>query len=159
MSVSERAAAAVSKMDELRREMAERRALRHRHRMEIQARARDCVRRQGPAIAQAIKELDEVARRRKAAGGWGTQNIDHQKTHVLALGPQDERPAANPSPPYRPPGNPPAASHSPVPPPPPERPTPPAHKPPPAERPRRPPRPPVPDDEDDFSSHSWMTRR
>ena len=152
MGAQERAAAAVSRMDQVRREMAERRALRHRHRAEIREQVRDSATRNAPVIAQAVKELDDVARRRKLAGGWATEKIDRADRHVLGLGIQADDQARTPD--HRPPAVTPRHSAEPTP----------ADDQPPArhstvERPRRPARPPAIEDEDDLSNHSWMTNR
>src|SRR5438105_2765680 len=104
MGAQERAAAAVSRMDQVRREMAERRALRHRHRTEIQEKIRDNATRNAPVIARAVKQLEEVARRRKLAGGWATAKIDRADSHVLGLGIQaDDDPTPTCTPDHRPP--------------------------------------------------------
>src|SRR5438093_488124 len=112
MGAQERAAAAVSRMDQARREMAERRALRHRHRTEVQEKVRDGATRNAPVIAQAVKELDDVAQRRKRAGGWATEKIDRANGHVMGLGIEADGPTRTPA--HRPPTVPPRHSAEPT---------------------------------------------
>lgn len=131
--LSGRVAAAVSRMDRMRAELAERRALRERRGAEIRASSAASLARHAAAVRQAARDLGERARRQQAAGGWSTSSTDRDRNPTLGLGIQDHD---DPPPP-------PAT-------PPPERTAPPAA--------RRRPRPPEGED-DDFSGHSWMVNR
>jgi hypothetical protein len=139
-----RVAAAIARMEQVRREMAERRVLRQRHGAEIRAKSLENLKKHAAEAQQVAKDLGERARRQQAAGGWSTSAVERDRTHVLGLGVGDEDAPRRVAPPaYRPPPAPPERT-----PPPPERTPPPA--------PRRPARPRPPEDEDDLSGHTWM---
>jgi hypothetical protein len=102
MGAQERATAARARMDQVRRETAERRALRHRNIQEARAKAMANLRGLGPALEQNIKQAEEVTRRREQAGGWATQKIDSDKNFVMAFDLDGEgapKPAYPPPPP------------------------------------------------------------
>lgn len=163
MSAQERATAARARMDQVRREATERRALRERNLQETRAKAMADLRDLGPALEQNVKQADEVSRRREQAGGWATQKIDSDKNFVMAFDLDGEGP---PKPTYQPP--PPPAAPEPnrfgvvedeVPKPAPaaaeQQPASPARQPEPPSRPVR--QREVLDDEDDYSNQSsWM---
>ncbi len=165
MSALDKAAKARARMDQVRREMSERRALRARNGRAARDRARESLLKQGPVAEQVAKHLGELGRRRRQAGGWATEKTERDKNYIMGFGGEDEerrapfelrpapRPQAGPAPGgigsfedeevvNRPP-------------------TPPAPEAPPARQPRRP--APVRaelDDEDDFSNQSsWMRNR
>lgn len=160
MSAHDKAAKARARMDQVSREMAERRALRARKGKAAHERARDSLLKQGPVAAQVAKHLGELGRRRRQAGGWATEKTDRDKDYIMGFGGEEERDKFA----YR------AAPRPQTAPPPggigvldedevePERPTPPAPEAPAARQPRH--RAPVRteiDDEDDFSNQStWM---
>jgi hypothetical protein len=145
-----RVAAAISRMERVRREMAERRGLRQRHGAEIRASSVASLTQHAAAAQQAARDLGERARRRQAAGGWSTSSTDRDRNPTLGLGLQDndDPPAVADQSGHRPP---PVVTPPPVPVVP-ERTSPPA-----ARRPTRPRRP--EEDDDDFSGHSWMVNR
>ncbi|MGH3760662.1 hypothetical protein [Actinophytocola sp.] len=165
MSALDKAAKARARMDQVRREMAERRALRVRNGRTAREKARDSLLKQGPVAEQVAKHLGELGRRRRQAGGWATEKTERDKNYIMGFGGEDEerreefafRPAARPQADPRPGGigaieAEEAEAPEPVPPPAPE--------PQPARQVRRP----APardrevlDDEDDFSNQSsWM---
>jgi hypothetical protein len=174
MGAHDRAAKARARMEQVRREMAERRALRTRKARAATERAADSLRKQGPVAAQVAKHLGELGRRRAQAGGWATEKTERDRSYVMGFNGEDDegkeqftyRPAPprapvrpgglgsieDESPPESPPSTPPP---SPTPPPQPSRPV----------TPPQPPRRPVRsrekiDDEDDFSNQStWMHRQ
>jgi hypothetical protein len=161
MGAQERAMAARAQMDQIRREQALRRDVRHRNLQETRAKAIADLRALGPALEQNVKQADEVSRRREQAGGWATQKIDSDKNFVMAFDLDGEGP---PKPAYPPPPLPVAPEpnrfgvvEEPAPTPAPaaaEQPTP-AREPAPPSRPVR--QREVLDDEDDFSNQSsWM---
>ena len=168
MSALDRAAKARARMDQVRREMSERRALRTRNGRAAQEKARDSLLKQGPVDEQVAKHLGELGRRRKQAGGWATEKTERNKDYVLGFDgeEEDKRDEFTFRPPQHsqgdtPPGGigvleedetAPAEPAPPMPPPAPEAPT-----------LRKPPRPAAArdrdelDDEDDFSNQSsWM---
>ncbi|HEY0450326.1 hypothetical protein [Actinophytocola sp.] len=161
MSAQDKAAKARARMDQVRREMSERRALRTRNARAAKDKALDSLMKQGPVAAQVAKHMGELGRRRAAAGGWATEKTERDKDYILGFGGEDEERrdefAFRPSPPPQadpPPGGLGAIDDEETAPPAP--PTPPAPETPAARQVRRPVRE-VLDDEDDFSSQSsWM---
>lgn len=148
MGAQERAMAARARMDQIRREQAQRRDLRHRHLRETREKAVADLRALGPALEQNVKQAEEVSRRREQAGGWATQKIDSDKNFVMAFDLDGEGPPkpAYPLPPAAPEPAPAAAEQPPASP---------AREPAPPTRPVR--QREVLDDEDDFSNQStWM---
>ncbi len=167
MSASEKAAKARARMDQVRREMAERRAMRVRNGRAIQDKARESLLRQGPVAAQVAKHMGELGRRRRAAGGWATEKTERDKDYILGIGADEDeqKPAFAYRPAPRPqggqaPGGIGAIEDEEIeveqsPPP-----TPPAPEAPAARNVRRPAPPAAFDDEDDFSNQSsWMRNR
>jgi hypothetical protein len=162
MSASDKAARARARMEQVRREMSERRALRARNGRAAHDRAQEALRKQGPVMGQVVKHLGELGRRRRQAGGWATEKTERDKNYVMGFGGEEEqgeqfayRPAARRA--DVPPGGIGALDDDEVAAEPPE-PEPPVVEPPAA--PRRPAHA-APDDEDDddFSSRSsWMHR-
>lgn len=169
MGAHDRAAKARARMDQVRREMAERRALRTRKARAATDRASENLRKQGPVAAQVAKHLNELGRRRAQAGGWATGNTERDRDYVMGFGTEDDEGKQQFT--FRPPPRvetrpggigsieddaPPAPPPTPEPPPPAARP--PAPPPPPVRRPVRA-REDL-DDEDDFSNQStWMRRK
>jgi len=100
MGAQEKAMAARARMDQVRREATERRALRQRNLQETRAKAMAGLRELGPALQQNIKQADEVSRRREQAGGWVSEKIDSDKNFVMAFDVDGEGP---PKPVYQPP--------------------------------------------------------
>jgi hypothetical protein len=167
MSALDKAAKARARMDQVRREMSERRALRTRNGRAAKEKARDSLLKQGPVAEQVAKHLGELGRRRKQAGGWATEKTERNKDYILGFNGEDEQPgdefAFRPTQRAQadtPPGGigvleddetQPAQQAPPMPPPAPEAPT--LRKPrPAAARDRE-----MLDDEDDFSNQSsWM---
>jgi hypothetical protein len=162
--VSDRARRAIARMDQVRRETAERRSLRQRNTQAKRERAQKAMRERVPAMIEAAKQAADVAQRRGQAGGWATTNTDRDRSFVMGFGIEDENAAGARPGGYRPPAPTPArppAAFVPVeeekaPEPPRPEPAPPA----PPSRPARE-RPAKPalelDDEDDFSNQSsWL---
>lgn len=151
MGAQERAMAARARMDQIRREQAQRRDIRHRNLQETRAKAIADLRALGPALEQNVKQADEVSRRREQAGGWATQKIDSDKNFVMGFdldGEGPPKPAYQLPPPPVAPEPAPAAAAEESPPTSPREPAPPS-------RPVR--QREVLDDEDDFSNQSsWM---
>ncbi|XVS63899.1 hypothetical protein ACQPYE_37570 [Actinosynnema sp. CA-299493] len=152
MSVaSDRLAAAMSRMDQISREHADRRELRERHTREAKEQARDSFSKQGQIAQKIVERLEENEKAQKAAGGWNTKAATEKKSGEFKFGAEDDEPTYETPPPA------PTSSWTPTPPPPPVQPpaaTPPPPPPPPRPAPRRP--TPV-DDDDDFGSQSWLT--
>ncbi|MFI9814810.1 hypothetical protein [Saccharothrix variisporea] len=155
MSASaERLAAALSRMDQIDREAADRRELRERHAREARDKAGDAFSKQASIAEKTIERIQEAGKAQKAAGGWGTTAATQKKGGEFQFGTEDDEPtyeaqqqpgygwsSGGPAAPVTPP--PPVAPPAPTPPPPPARPA-----------PRRP--APV-DDDDDFGGQSWLT--
>lgn len=166
MSAHDKAAKARARMDQVRREMSERRALRSRNGRAAKAKALDSLMKQGPVAAQVTKHMGELGRRRKAAGGWATEKTERDKDYILGFGggedeqQQQDQLAYRPTPPPQadtPPGGIGVFEDEET------EPTPPPTPPPAPEAPAaRPVRRPAParealDDEDDYSNQSsWM---
>jgi hypothetical protein len=167
MSALDKAAKARARMDQVRREMAERRALRARNGAAARDRARQNLMRQGPVAEQVAKRLGELGRRHRQAGGWATEKTERDKEYVLGFGEEERnefRPVRRPRIVTRPGGIGSieddeaelAPEPEPEPPAPPTPPTPPAPEAPAARQVRRP--API-DDEEDFSNQSsWMRK-
>jgi hypothetical protein len=92
MSALDKAAKARARMDQVRREMSERRALRTRNGRAAQEKARDSLLKQGPVAEQVAKHLGELGRRRKQAGGWATEKTERDKNYVLGFNGEDDEP-------------------------------------------------------------------
>lgn len=146
MSVEERLRVARSAMDAAAREQDEQRGLRDRHVAEAREEAKAGMQREMGAAQKYAEHMEELTKRQKSAGGWATEKTltDSSNRSVMAFGVEDEEEA--PAPAY------PTSVSSPVPRP---EPTPPPAAPPAAE-PRRGRHARQVDDEDDFSSTSWL---
>jgi hypothetical protein len=92
MTALDKAAKARARMDQVRREMSERRALRTRNGRAAQEKARDSLLKQGPVAEQVAKHLGELGRRRRQAGGWATEKTERDKDYILGFGGEDEEP-------------------------------------------------------------------
>lgn len=164
MSAQDKAAKARARMDQVRREMSERRALRVRNGRAARDKARESLMKQGPVAEQVAKHLGELGRRRRQAGGWATEKTERDKNYVMGFGGEDEeqrdpfayRPTARPQAPVAPGGIGFIDDEEEV-----REPAPPAPEAPAARQPRRPaPATTEFDDEDDFSNQSsWMRNR
>jgi ABC-type dipeptide/oligopeptide/nickel transport system ATPase component len=167
MSGHDSAQRAKARMQQVRKEMSERRALRARKAAAIKQQSADSFRSQAQVAEQVTKNLAELGKRRRQAGGWGTEKVERDKDYVLGFGLEGEE-GQNPYA-YRPTPRPvsaddqpggiggiedeeePAAETRPADPPAPPRPAP-------VRTERRPAR--DLDDEDDFSNQSsWMTNQ
>jgi len=78
-------------MDQIRREMSERRALRARNGAAAREKARDSLLKQGPVAEQVAKHLGELGRRRKQAGGWATEKTERDKDYIMGFGDEEEK--------------------------------------------------------------------
>lgn len=159
---------AKARMQQVRKEMSERRVLRARKLATAKQTAAENFQNQGQVAEQVSKHLNELNKRRKQAGGWGTEKVERDKDFVLGFGLEGEE-GQNPYA-YQPTGGPARDSEEPgglgsladeeatadaaeA------EPTPPA---PPRPAPARPERRPGQnlDDDDDFSNQSsWMTNQ
>ncbi|WIV58728.1 hypothetical protein [Amycolatopsis nalaikhensis] len=147
-SAEDRYRAAVSTMDAAAREQDEQRGLRERRVAEAEAQARDGLRQELGAAQKYAEHMDELNKRKQSAGGWATEKTlaDKGRESLMEFGVQDEEaapafsgyaaPAAAPPRPEPAPEPPPAAAAP--------------------EPPRRGRHARQPDDEDDFSSTSWL---
>src|SRR5262245_52255211 len=91
MSAPDKAARARARMDQIRREMSERRALRARNGAAAREKARDSLLKQGPVAEQVAKHLGELGRRRKQAGGWATEKTERDKDYIMGFGDEEEQ--------------------------------------------------------------------
>jgi hypothetical protein len=91
MSALDRAAKARARMDQVRREMGERRAMRIRNGRAAREKAQDSLMKQGPVAAQVAKHMGELGRRHKAAGGWATEKTERDKDYLLGFDGEEER--------------------------------------------------------------------
>ena len=91
MSALDKAARARARMDQVRREMSERRALRTRNGAAAREKARDSMLKQGPVAEQVAKHLGELGRRRRQAGGWATEKTERDKDYIMGFDGDEER--------------------------------------------------------------------
>jgi len=151
-SAEDRYRAAISTMDAAAREQDEQRGLRERRVAEATAEAREGLKREMGAAQKYAEHMDELNKRKQSAGGWATEKTlaDKSRESLMEFGVADEEADTGytnyPTPSY---GTPAAAA----PPRPEPAPEPPAAAP---EPPRRGRHARQPDDEDDFSSTSWL---
>ena len=152
-SAEDRYRAAISTMDAAAREQDEQRGLRERRVAEAETQAREGLKNELAAAQKYAEHMDELNKRKQSAGGWATEKTlaDKSRESLMEFGVHDEEADTGytnyPTPSY---GTPVAAA--------PPRPEP-APEPPPAaapEPPRRGRHARQPDDEDDFSSTSWL---
>jgi hypothetical protein len=161
MGVRDRAALAIARMDQTRREMAERRAMRDRNTQALRARTSKAMRDRVPGMIEAAKQAANVAQRRGQAGGWATTNTDRDRHFIMGFGLEDENTGGY-RPPAAPAARPPASAFAEVeeaqrPVQPAQTPPPAAPTPPPARPARERPTAVELDDEDDFSNQSsWL---
>ncbi|WIX87534.1 hypothetical protein [Amycolatopsis sp. DG1A-15b] len=152
-SAEDRYRAAISTMEAAAREQDEQRGLRERRLAEAQQQASEGMQKELAAAQKYAEHMDELNKRKQSAGGWATEKTlaDKSRESLMEFGVHEEEAGTGypnyPTPSY---GTPVAAA---VPP----RPEP-APEPPPAapEPPRRGRHARQPDDEDDFSSTSWL---
>jgi hypothetical protein len=151
-SAEDRYRAAISTMDAAAREQDEQRGLRERRVAEAETQAREGLKNELAAAQKYAEHMDELNKRKQSAGGWATEKTlaDKGREPLMEFGVDDEEAATGrtpyPTPSY---GTPvPAAAVAPQP----EPPVPPAAPEPPKRgRHARP-----VEDEDDFSSTSWL---
>ncbi|WP_370970443.1 hypothetical protein [Amycolatopsis sp. cg9] len=152
-SAEDRYRAAISTMEAAAREQDEQRGLRERRVAEATAEAREGLQREMGAAQKYAEHMDELNKRKQSAGGWATEKTlaDKSRESLMEFGVQDEEAdtgyTAYPTPSYGTPAPAPAAV-APRPEPVPEPAAP--------EPPRRGRHARQPDDEDDFSSTSWL---
>ena len=104
---------AKARMQQVRNEMSERRALRARKAAAIKQQSSDSFRGQAQVADQVSKNLHELGKRRRQAGGWGTEKVERDKDYVLGFGPEGEesqdpyayRPTPQPAPATTEPGD------------------------------------------------------
>jgi hypothetical protein len=146
-SAEERYRAAVSTMNAAAREQDEQRGLRERRVAEAETQAREGLRQELGAAQKYAEHMDELTKRKQSAGGWATEKTlaDKGRESLMQFGGEDEEP---------PPTDSFAAFSAPTAAPPRPEPEPPAPALPEPKRGRHA-RPAV-DDEDDFSSTSWL---
>lgn len=151
-SAEERYRAAISTMDAAAREQDEQRGLRERRVAEAETQAREGLKNELAAAQKYAEHMDELNKRKESAGGWATEKTlaDKGRESLMEFGVEDEEADTGrtpyPTPSY---GTPvPAAAH---PEPSPEPPAPAAPEPPKRGRHAR-----QVEDEDDFSSTSWL---
>jgi hypothetical protein len=150
-SAEERYRAAISTMDAAAREQDEQRGLRERRVAEAETQAREGLKNELGAAQKYAEHMDELNKRKQSAGGWATEKTlaDKGRESLMQFGAEDEDSTpTNSFPAYPAPA---AAAPRPEPVPVPELPAP-APEP---QRPRGRHARPVEDD-DDFSSTSWL---
>ncbi|SFW45754.1 hypothetical protein [Amycolatopsis australiensis] len=148
-SAEDRYRAAISTMEAAAREQDEQRGLRERRVAEAEAQAREGLKQELAAAQKYAEHMDELNKRKQSAGGWATEKTlaDKSRESLMEFGVQDEEAGTGypnyPTPSY---GTPVTAAPRPEP----------APEPPAPEPPRRGRHARQPDDEDDFSSTSWL---
>lgn len=149
-SAEDRYRAAISTMDAAAREQDEQRGLRERRVAEAETQAREGLKNELAAAQKYAEHMDELNKRKQSAGGWATEKTlaDKGRESLMEFGVDDEEADTGrtpyPTPSYGTPVQ--AAPPAPEPPAPPPAPEP-------AKRGRHARQP---DDEDDFSSTSWL---
>ena len=153
-SAEDRYRTAISTMEAAAREQDEQRGLRERRLAEAQQQAREGMQKELAAAQKYAEHMDELTKRKQSAGGWATEKTlaDKSRESLMEFGVHEEEAATGytnyPTPSY--------GTPAPVVPPRPE----PAPEPPPVaatpEPPRRGRHARQPDDDDDFSSTSWL---
>lgn len=154
-SAEERYRAAISTMDAAAREQDEQRGLRERRVAEAETQAREGLKNELGAAQKYAEHMDELNKRKQSAGGWATEKTlaDKGRESLMQFGGEDE----DSTPTNSFPAAPALAATAPRPEPvtapvPSPEPAPPAPEP---QRPRGRHARPV-EDEDDFSSTSWL---
>ncbi|UOZ09703.1 hypothetical protein [Amycolatopsis sp. WQ 127309] len=154
-SAEERYRAAISTMDAAAREQDEQRGLRERRVAEAETQAREGLKNELGAAQKYAEHMDELNKRKQSAGGWATEKTlaDKGRESLMQFGGEDEDSTPTNSFPAAPalaataPRPEPVTAPVPAPEPPPPAPE--------AQRPRGRHARPV-EDEDDFSSTSWL---
>ncbi len=154
-SAEERYRAAISTMDAAAREQDEQRGLRERRVAEAETQAREGLKNELGAAQKYAEHMDELNKRKQSAGGWATEKTlaDKGRESLMQFGGEDEDSTPTNSFPAAPalaataPRPEPVTAPVPTPEPPPPAPEP--------QRPRGRHARPV-EDEDDFSSTSWL---
>ncbi|MEU8634760.1 hypothetical protein AB0C38_21500 [Amycolatopsis sp. NPDC048633] len=150
-SAEDRYRTAISTMDAAAREQDEQRGLRERRVAEAETQARDGLKNELAAAQKYAEHMDELNKRKQSAGGWATEKTlaDKGRESLMQFGAEDEEADTGrtpyPTPSY---GTPMPAAVAPQTEPPAP---PPAPEPPKRGRHARP-----VEDEDDFSSTSWL---
>jgi hypothetical protein len=153
-SAEDRYRAAISTMDAAAREQDEQRGLRERRVAEAETQAREGLKNELAAAQKYAEHMDELNKRKQSAGGWATEKTlaDKGRESLMEFGVEDEEADTGrtpyPTPSY---GTPVPAAVAPQPVPEPPAPPAPAPEPPKRGRHARP-----VEDEDDFSSTSWL---
>jgi hypothetical protein len=153
-SAEDRYRAAISTMDAAAREQDEQRGLRERRVAEAETQAREGLKNELAAAQKYAEHMDELDKRKQSAGGWATEKTlaDKGRESLMEFGVEDEEADTGrtpyPTPSY---GTPVPAAVAPQPVPEPLAPPAPTPEPPKRGRHARP-----VEDEDDFSSTSWL---
>ncbi|WP_328645913.1 hypothetical protein OHS58_41210 [Amycolatopsis sp. NBC_00348] len=154
-SAEERYRTAISTMDAAAREQDEQRGLRERRVAEAETQAREGLKNELGAAQKYAEHMDELNKRKQSAGGWATEKTlaDKGRESLMQFGGEDEDSTPTNSFPAAPALAATAPRPEPV-----TEPVPAPEPPPPAPEPQRPrgrhARP--VEDEDDFSSTSWL---
>jgi hypothetical protein len=152
-SAEDRYRTAISTMDAAAREQDEQRGLRERRVAEAETQARDGLKNELAAAQKYAEHMDELNKRKQSAGGWATEKTlaDKGRESLMEFGVHDEEADTGRTPYPTPSYGTPVAAVAPRPEPVPEPVAPPAPEPPKRGRHARP-----VEDEDDFSSTSWL---
>jgi hypothetical protein len=146
-SAEDRYRAAVSTMDAAAREQDEQRGLRERRVAEAETQAREGLKQELGAAQKYAEHMDELNKRKQSAGGWATEKTlaDKGRESLMQFGGEDEEPPPTDS----------FAAYS-APSAAPPRPEPVPEPPAPAPEPKRGRHARPVEDDDDFSSTSWL---
>ncbi|KAA2264685.1 hypothetical protein F0L68_06225 [Solihabitans fulvus] len=90
MSAEDRLNAALAKQDVITREHAERRDLRERRGNELAAQSKEGFAKQGQLMGKFFERMQEMNKKQKAAGGWGTSAATEKDSGVLNMGFEDD---------------------------------------------------------------------
>ncbi|RBM18432.1 hypothetical protein DI005_18800 [Prauserella sp. PE36] len=90
-----KAAAVITRLGQINREMSERRALRERRSAAAKQQAKETFQRQGQVADKTAKHLGELGRRQREAGGWATEKALADRDKVMGFGQveDEEQPA------------------------------------------------------------------
>src|SRR5919197_736685 len=86
----DRARVAISRLSAITTEMAARRELRDRGAEAARGASREAMLKMGPAVEKVARQLSELGRRQREAGGWATRKTLADKDNVMGFGPEED---------------------------------------------------------------------
>lgn len=97
--VAGRTSAAIEQLNQVKRDLADRKELRDRKAAAVRQQAKDSLQKQAAVAGTTAKHLAELGRRKKEAGGWATERALADRDTAMDFGPgEGEEPAAGTGP-------------------------------------------------------------